>query len=232
VNLRDVRGLRTDDGRIVRRGVLYRSEAPRSPGVGRLDVATWPPTTVIDLRAPEEYFAAHPLDVDGTVVHSIPLGTALAPALAAGGDDQPGLAVAYRHLAKDAADEIAAIVAIVARSDGPVLVHCTAGKDRTGIVVAAHAHGAEQYGDDVLADYLRTEANLPRLWAALTAAGVRSPRNTALRGVQAEALEVVLDEVDATGGGAAGWLVEHGADPADITRLATRLLSDAYSPAA
>ncbi len=228
-NLRDLRGLRTDDGRIVRRGVLYRSEALRSRDIGADDVAIWPPTTVIDLRAAAEYFAPHPLDVEGTVVHSIPLGTSLAPALA--GPDRPGFAVAYRHLAKDASEEIARIVGIVARADGPVLVHCTAGKDRTGIVVAVLLRAVGVRRDDVLADYLRTEANLPRLWAALNAAGVPSPRNAALLGVQADALEGVLDEIDATEGGAAGWLVEHGADPADIAQLATRLLSDAYPPA-
>jgi rhodanese-related sulfurtransferase len=230
-NLRDLRGLRTDDGRIVRRGVLYRSEALRSRDVTGTDVAVWPPTTVIDLRAPEEYFAAHPLDVDGTVVHAVPLGTRLAPALAAAGHDRPGLAIAYRHLAEDAADEIARIVGIVARANGPVLVHCTAGKDRTGIVVAVLLRAVGVRREDVLADYLHTGANLPRLWAALTAAGVPTPRNTALLGVQAEALEGVLDEVDATDGGATGWLVEHGADPADVERLATRLLSAAYVPA-
>lgn len=231
-NLRDLRGLRTDDGRIVRRGALYRSEALRSRDVTGTDVAVWPPTTVIDLRAPEEYFAAHPLDVDGTVVHSVPLGTSLAPALAAAGHGRPGLAVAYRHLAKDAADEIARIVGIVAGADGPVLVHCTAGKDRTGIVVAVLLRAVGVRREDVMADYQRTEANLPRLWAALTAAGVRAPRNAALLGVQAEALEGVLDEIDGTEGGAAGWLVEHGARPADVERLATRLLSAVYAPAA
>jgi protein-tyrosine phosphatase len=234
-NLRDVRGLRTHDGRIVRRGVLYRSEALRSrsiDGVGSNDVAIWPPTTVIDLRAPEEHLTAHPLDVDGTVVHSVPLGVSLAPALAAVRDDHPDLALAYRHLAKDAAGEIARIVGLVARADGPVLVHCTAGKDRTGIVVAVLLRAVGVRREDVMADYLRTEANLPRLWAALTAAGVPSPRNSALLGVQAEALEGVLDDVDAAEGGTAGWLVEHGVDPADIERLSARLLSAVYAPAA
>ena len=231
-NLRDVRGLRTDDGRIVRRGVLYRSEALRSRRVDGTDVAVWPPTTVIDLRAHAEHVAPHPLDVEGTVVHSVPLGTSLAPALAAAGIDRPGLAVAYRHLAKDAAGEIARIVGIVAAAEGPVLVHCTAGKDRTGIVVAVLLRAVGVRREDILADYLRTEANLPRLWAALTAAGVPRPHNAALLGVQAEAIEGVLDEVDRTEGGAAGWLVGHGVQPSDLERLTSRLLGPVYAPVA
>jgi protein-tyrosine phosphatase len=242
VNLRDVRGLRTDDGRIVRRGVLYRSEVPRSADAGGTDVAVWPPACVIDLRVPDEYLpcrcrlrgmehvcGAHPLDADGTTVHRVPLGKDLAPALARGAGD---LASAYRILARDAAARIARIVGLVAAADGPVLVHCTAGKDRTGIVVAVLLRAAGVRRADILADYLRTETNLPRLWDALRAAGVREPRNRALIGVHAGALEVVLDEIDAAGGGAAGWLVAHGADPADVERLSERLLSAAYAPAA
>ena len=241
-NLRDVRGLRTDDGRIVRRGVLYRSEALRSRGIDSsgidssgidgTDVAVWPPTTVIDLRKPEEYIGPHPLDVDGTTVHPVPLGASLAPTLAGTAEDGFDLAFAYRHLAEDAAGEIARIVGLVAGATGPVLVHCTAGKDRTGIVVAVLLRAVGVRRSDIVTDYLRTEANLPRLWAALHAAGVPSPRNRALLGVQAEALEAVLDAVDSAPCGAAGWLVAHGVDRADIDTLATRLLSAVYAPAA
>jgi protein-tyrosine phosphatase len=229
VNLRDVRGLRTDDGRIVRRGVLYRSEVPRSAGAGGTDIAVWPPACVIDLRVPDEYIGTHPLDADGTAVHSVPLGRDLAPALAGTGRD---LVSAYRVLARDAAGEIARIVGLVAAADGPVLVHCTAGKDRTGIVVAVLLRAASVRRADIMADYLRTDENLPRLWAALRAAGVREPRNRALLGVHRDALEAVLDEIDGAEGGAAGWLVANGADPIDVERLSARLLSAAYAPAA
>jgi protein-tyrosine phosphatase len=229
-NLRDLRGLRTDDGAVVRRGVLYRSEALRSPHAGTTDVPVWPPTTVIDLRSPEEYFGPHPLDVDGTTVHAVPLGAGLAPALAASADPRPDLVFAYRHLAHDAAAEIARIAGLVAAARGPVLVHCTAGKDRTGIVVAVLLAAVGVRRADVVADYLRTRANLPRLWAALHAAGVPSPHNPALLGVQAEAIEAVLDDVESAPGGAAGWLTAHGVGPAALEGLRSRLLVAVSAP--
>jgi protein-tyrosine phosphatase len=226
-NLRDVRGLRTDDGRIVRRAVLYRSEVPFAGHAS--DVAVWPPATVIDLRTRPELLGPHPL-ADVAAVHLIPLGATLAPALATAQTDDPDLSFAYRHLVRDAAAEIANIVTLVATGPGPVLVHCTAGKDRTGIVIAVLLRAIGVRRADILTDYLRTEANLPRLWAALRAAGVPEPHNRALMGVQGNALEAVLDDVDAAAGGAAGWLIGHGVDPQELRLLRRRLLSPVAAP--
>jgi protein-tyrosine phosphatase len=231
-NLRDVRGLRTDDGRIVRRGVLYRSEVPLSGRADGTDVAVWPPADVIDLRTPGEHPGPHALASPGTTVHAVPMGASLAPTLAAAQTTDHDLSDAYRILARDAAGAIAGIAGIVARSAGPVLVHCTAGKDRTGIVVAVLLRAIGVRRTDVVADYVRTEANLTRLWTLLRGAGIPEPRNRALMGVQAAALEAVLDDVESVDGGAAGWLAEHGVDGPTLDRLAQRLLSPAYLPAA
>jgi protein-tyrosine phosphatase len=123
------------------------------------------------------------------------------------------------------------IVQIVATGPGPALVHCTAGKDRTGIIVAVLLRAVRVRQSDIVADYLRTEANLPQLWARLHAAGMPFPRNRALLGVQAAALEAVLDEVEAAPGGAAGWLAAHGVGHSDLQQLTARLLSRAYAHA-
>jgi protein-tyrosine phosphatase len=222
-NLRDVRGLRTDDGRIVRRAVLYRSEVPLGGPVRCGDVPVWPPATVIDLRSRAELSGRHPL-ADVADVRHVPLGTSLAPALAAAQTHDLDLAAAYRHLIREAAGQLAGIVDPVATGPGPVLVHCTAGKDRTGIVVAVLLRGVGVRRADVLADYLLTEPNLPRLWATLRAAGVPEPRNRALLGVQGPALDAVLDELDGAAGGAAGWLAAHGVPARLLRRLEQRLL--------
>jgi protein-tyrosine phosphatase len=229
-NLRDVRGLRTDDGGLVCRGALYRSEVPRPEWTEQADVAVWPPGTVVDLRSAQERTAPHPL-ADVATVHTVPLGASLAPALAAEQTSDPDLDWAYRHLVADAAAEIARIVRIVAGGPGPVLVHCTAGKDRTGIVLAVLLRAVGVRRADIMADYLRTEANLPKLWAVLRAAGMPFPRNEALLGVQAAALDAVLDAIEAAPGGIQGWLSEHGVERSELQQLSARLLLRTYAPA-
>jgi len=44
----------------------------------------------------------------------------------------------------------------LAESEGPILVHCAAGKDRTGIICALTHHVAGVHDDDIRADYLLT----------------------------------------------------------------------------
>ena len=224
-NLRDLRGLRTEDGRIVRRGVLYRSEVPLVGPTRGPDVAVWPPATVIDLRMPEEFLGPHPL-AGVAAVHSVPLGAGLAPAMADARTGRADLGRAYRQLVREATAEIAASSRWWPPRPGPILVHCTAGKDRTGIVVAVLLRAIGVRRTDVLADYLRTEPNLPRLWAALRAAGVPEPEHRALLGVHRGALEAVLDEIEAADRrrGRVARLA-HGASESNLHGLRRRLLS-------
>jgi hypothetical protein len=51
-----------------------------------------------------------------------------------------------------ASEPVAALLAPVAAAEGPALVHCAAGKDRTGIVVAALLLAAGVEPDSVVAD--------------------------------------------------------------------------------
>lgn len=235
VNLRDVAGLLTGDGRAVRAGVLYRSELPRSASPDLPEGFAWPPSVVIDLRMPREYLApTHPLDRPGTDVRAVPLGAALAPAPAVhepadqgtGGEPPPRRTPAdhYLLLMRVAGDAVADVVRTVADADGPVLVHCTAGKDRTGILVAVLLRAVGVRREDIAADYLRTEENLDALLDALADAGVQLPRDRRRLSLVPEGLEAVLDELDAAPGGAAGWLRERGVADTELDRLSARLL--------
>jgi hypothetical protein len=222
-NLRDVGGLRTDDGRAVRSGVLLRSDAPR-PGDAAIPAPH--PSTVIDLRSAKEIDGTvHPLDAVADV-HHVGLGESLAPErVAVTPAEERDLAWAYRLIVLEATAELARIVRIVASASGPVLVHCAAGKDRTGIVVAVLLRAAGVRRDEVMADYLRTNDNLDRLWARLAAAGAHLPSNSdALFGVDARVLAAALDELERHEGGIRGHLLAHGTTPADLDRVATRLV--------
>jgi protein-tyrosine phosphatase len=160
---------------------------------------------VIDLRSRKEIdVAVHPLAAVADV-HHVALGESLHPErVAATPAAERDLAWAYRLIVLEATAELARIVRIVASASGPVLVHCAAGKDRTGIVVAVLLRAAGVRRDDVMADYLRTNDNLERLWARLTAAGAHLPSNSdALFGVDARVLAAPSTSSSATRAGSA-----------------------------
>lgn len=221
-NLRDVGGLRTGDGRTVRPGVLLRSDAPR-PGDRPLPHPR--PTTVIDLRSAAEIQGArHPLD-GAAQVHHVGLGESLNPERIAAPEISHDLAWAYRLIVRETTAELARIVRIVGSSTGPVLVHCAAGKDRTGIVVGVLLRAVGVRREEVVADYLRTNDNLDRIWARLIASGAHLPANNdGLVGVDAAVLGSALEEFEEHEGGIRGHLLAHGTTDADLAALDARLL--------
>lgn len=138
LNFREVGGAPCADGRRVRRGRLFRSATP--------DFAT--PTdliflerlgirTVLDLRTEPERRVSPFIDLR---VHSIPILTQVwDPGSIAASTLPPDrfLADRYLEMCELGADRIAECLGVLAESPAsPALVHCTAGKDRTGVLVA------------------------------------------------------------------------------------------------
>jgi protein-tyrosine phosphatase len=131
-------------------------------------------------------------------------------------------------------DSVVAAVREIARADGSVLVHCAAGKDRTGTVVAlaldASGVPRELIADDYLASGERIVQIIERLCSSETyraeLEGHDPQRHAPVEGT----IERVLEIVDAEHGGAADWLLANGLDQRDLDLLRERLRSVAAQP--
>jgi protein tyrosine/serine phosphatase len=103
----------------------------------------------------------------------------------------------------------------LAEADGPVLIHCAAGKDRTGILAALTHHVAGVHRDDMTADYLLTNdpvrmaRRLPQVIQAIHEASGKVPDEAAVMtamGVDEVYLEAAFGVMAEQFGGADAYL--------------------------
>jgi hypothetical protein len=134
---------------------------------------------------------------------------------------------AYLGYLRHRPESVAAAVRAIARAPDGVLVHCAAGKDRTGVVVAFALEAAGVARHDVVADYLRTaeriDAIVARLAASPTYAGEVDRADAQRHAPVPGTMERLLALVDERHGGAEGWLLAHGLAEDDLARLRARL---------
>src|SRR3954453_2169987 len=128
---------------------------------------------------------------------------------------EPPAVRSYLGYLSDRADAVvAALRALAEPVDGASVVHCAAGKDRTGVVVALALAVAGVPHEEIVADYALTaeiiEALVAKLAASPTYAEDMARRDIASHAPRAETMRRVLELVDERFGGATGWLREHG----------------------
>lgn len=134
---------------------------------------------------------------------------------------RPGLAAALRHM-----------IVTLGKTDGPSLVNCMAGKDRTGIAVAVVQRALGVHRDDVVADYLLTGTLGDQ--EARIAAGYRTFKRAtgeledevvrAIMGVEPAYIEAALDAIGKDGGEAGYFGRVLGVDDVVLGRLRERLV--------
>jgi protein-tyrosine phosphatase len=214
--------------RTIRDGKLYRSDALHGlTDAGRRQFSELGIRLVIDLRDATE-LEKSPSKLDGLGVD-----TRHNPIFEEG--NVPGTAEIttlldiYRLMVRSHAQRLADAVRLIADSGTePVLVHCTAGKDRTGVVIALALLAAGVDREQVILDYVASEENLRGEWSeAMMAAASSYPGLSGIGGELREiisaspatVLETTLDLVDQTYGSAAGLLRAHDFSDADLERL-------------
>jgi protein-tyrosine phosphatase len=229
-NLRDVGGYRAATG-TTRWGRLYRSEAlHRIDEPGREQFAALGIRQIIDLRDDYEVELA-PSRIDGLeiTVHRIPVFARKVAVPETG-----TLADAYEKMIDEHAATLVRAVQVIADAEGDtVLVHCMAGKDRTGLVIALTLLAAGVDRADVVDDYAATEVNLRGEWmdrarADLVASGREvSAHFNDLFGSPAALLDRTIDRIEERHGSVLEYLRASGLDDDSIGRLRAALIEPA-----
>lgn len=217
----------------MRAGVLLRSALPAATDAAP-DGMRWPPLLVVDLRSANEAAGGHPLAGLGVEIRRISLLEALRPdgpqsanPAAAEAMRDGGLTALYLGMLQVATDEIVEVVTQVADNEGPTLVHCAAGKDRTGVIIALMLGVVGVPRAEVVADYLKTGEYMAAVLARLvTQPGVIPGRRSRASHLElpVEAIEATLDFWVDHEGGAAGWLDAISGDRGLAERLRKRLV--------
>ena len=229
LNVRDLGGLTTVEGRSVRRGALVRSDQLcRLNDGGRGALLAHGVRTVIDLRTPAE-LARDPDPIwDGHGVDYLHI----AQQDEALWRDLDGIARTRTERDSAAIDrrseQIVAMARAVANAaPGGVLIHCLAGKDRTGIAVALLLGLVGVSDADIAADYALSEAALgSEKVAALAAAADEDARARIERGYDSrpETMLATLAHLRTRHGGAEAYLRGAGLAAAEVDRIRARLL--------
>jgi len=233
VNVRDLGGIPTEDGGITRRGTVIRSD-----NVGALTDDGWRAlvhhgiTRIVDLRWPEEVADDPPRDLHVEVVHVSVFGPNLAEsreflrALDAHVDSVDDIADhyawSYVEFLERNRDRFGQAIASIATADGPVVVHCMGGKDRTGLVAALLLRVAGVSPEEIGLDYSFSGPNLAvRLerWLANTPDEHERQRIDKLSRTPAVAMARVVAEIEDRYGSVAGYLEAAGLTSNQIERL-------------
>lgn len=149
------------------------------------------------------------------------------PAAPSAWPDEPGVVQAYLSYMTSRPDSIAASIRTIANARGAVLVHCAAGKDRTGVVVALALDAAGVDREAIVSDYLATGQRIEAIMARLVGSPTyraelegHDPRTHApLPGT----IERVFELIDEAFGGSAAWLSTHGVSDPELEQLRDRL---------
>jgi protein-tyrosine phosphatase len=240
-NFRDVGGYRTVNGETVKHGVLYRSGTLGGLSArGQAQLAGLRPVAIVDLRTTEE--RSHDRNGDWLVAQpgywAKDGGMSLGDLRKLFGDPskltaeimRESMTAAYRTMYKEQTPGYRVLFARLLDGEGPVVLNCTAGKDRTGIGAALVLTALGVPYATVREDFLLSNAGVdPAKLAGTTGSPLAAfpPEVVApLLGVEGPYLDAAFDQIRQDHGTVENFLArELGVGPDQITQLHRRMLS-------
>jgi len=127
-------------------------------------------------------------------------------------------------------DSVLAALDDIASSEGAAIVHCAAGKDRTGTVVGLALKVVGVPDDLVIADYAASAERVPAIMARLRSSAAYAAnmqdKTVAQQSPTTDTMRLLLGALHERYGGALGWLQTQGWTRADTDRLRRKLLAD------
>lgn len=242
-NLRDFGGYSTIDGRKVKRGMLFRSGTMAMLGeednvrlralgiriiydLRRGDERRRAPTSWHIEAAGVEYWSRDYEESSGVIEAMIGAGETGAETM------HRAMIDLYRRIPADHAPSYGAIFRQLAESSGPLLVNCTAGKDRTGVAAALILTALGVARDDVIRDYLATNehADWTKMFLSDNSKLARLYQDrpdmlAPLLAADAAYLETMFDTLERDHGGFTAYLNDElGIDIHALTRIREALL--------
>lgn len=230
-NLRDLGGYRTADGRRTRWRTLYRADCydtldPR----GQAWLIDARLRTVVDLRGEGEVERMPSVFVASEHVAYRHMPLFIESATRSG---PPPVKNGYRSALDRAGRQVCAVYeAMLAPGALPLLFHCAAGKDRTGVVAGVLLAALGVAAETIAEDYALSIACLGpdyvverRQWVADH--GYEWDAWSHLFDTPPERMLLTLEYLDERYGGAERYLLDHGLTPPDLARLRELLTEDA-----
>jgi protein-tyrosine phosphatase len=238
-NFRDLGGYPAADGRTVRTGRVFRSDSLSymTDADVRHCVDVLGLHTVIDLRAGHEVdeFSHGPLEATGVrFLHRPVIDETRREHIVRDPDAPPpelmSPAAIYLMMTERFADRLTEVVRLIADpANHPVVFHCAAGKDRTGIVAALVLGTLGVDDETIVDDYVVTAEHMPLLVERHQAFAVERGINPEVGdphfAAEAAAMRDLLVGIEAQHGSVEGYLLAHGLEPGAIESLRTTLLA-------
>jgi protein-tyrosine phosphatase len=236
VNVRDLGGHATEDGRTTRFGAVVRADSVRTlTDAGWDALLAYGVSRIVDLRLHSELALDPPRELSVEVVH-VPLMHEIDDEewveIDAIGDAQPDAAASTRavyleFLERRRPQFAQAFAAVAGAPEGTVVVHCHSGKDRTGLVVALLLRAVGVDIETIAADYALSGPNLREqlvTWVAAADDDVERERRRRIGSAPAEAMVAVLEELERRYGSVREYLHAAGVQAETLDRATARLV--------